>query len=117
MMRRLMALLIAVTAPFSGVQGAPPKDAGKEVFRRWCSACHARGDRQPGTSALAAKYGGQQPAALEERLDLEPDLVRYFVRHGVSVMPSFRKTEITDAELDALAAYLGPRRAKGKARN
>jgi hypothetical protein len=28
------------------------------------------------------------------------------VRHGVSVMPFLRKTEISDADLDALAAYL-----------
>jgi len=32
--------------------------------------------------------------------------VKYFVRHGISVMPQFRKTEISDAELDALAAFL-----------
>jgi mono/diheme cytochrome c family protein len=28
------------------------------------------------------------------------------VRNGVYVMPFFRKTEISDAELDALVAYL-----------
>jgi mono/diheme cytochrome c family protein len=28
------------------------------------------------------------------------------VRNGVYVMPFFRKTEISDAELEALAAYL-----------
>jgi mono/diheme cytochrome c family protein len=43
---------------------------------------------------------------LEERTDLTPDTVRHFVRNGVSVMPFFRKTEISDAELEALAAYL-----------
>jgi mono/diheme cytochrome c family protein len=32
--------------------------------------------------------------------------VRYYVRNGVSVMAHFRKTEISDADLDALAAYL-----------
>ncbi len=31
---------------------------------------------------------------------------RQFVRKGVSVMPFFRKTEISDTELDALAAFL-----------
>jgi len=30
------------------------------------------------------------------------------VRTGVSVMPPFRKTEISDADLEALAAYLAP---------
>jgi hypothetical protein len=28
------------------------------------------------------------------------------VRDGISVMPFFRKTEISDADLDALTAYL-----------
>ena len=28
------------------------------------------------------------------------------VRTGISVMPHFRKTEISDAELDALARYV-----------
>lgn len=116
MMRRVIILLAAAVTFPSVALGAPPEDVGKEVFRRWCSACHAPGDRSPGTAALAAKYGKEQPAALEERQDLEPDLVRYFVRQGVSVMPSFRKTEITDAELDALADYLGPARAKARAR-
>jgi len=32
--------------------------------------------------------------------------VKVLVRHGISVMPQFRKTEISDAELDALAKYL-----------
>jgi hypothetical protein len=63
----------------------------------------------PGTTALAAKYKGKQPgvpAVLEERTDLTAASVRFFVRQGVSVMAPFRKTEIADAELDALAAYL-----------
>jgi hypothetical protein len=63
----------------------------------------------PGTAALAAKYKGRQPAVaavLEDRTDLTPASVRFFVRQGVSVMAPFRKTEISDVELDALAAYL-----------
>ena len=28
------------------------------------------------------------------------------MRKGVSIMPFFRKTEVSDADLDALAAYL-----------
>jgi mono/diheme cytochrome c family protein len=38
-----------------------------------------------------------------------PELTRSFVRTGVSVMPPFRKTEISDADLEALAAYLAPK--------
>lgn len=79
---------------------------GHDVFQYWCAACHGRSDGAPGTLALAALHQGTKPALLEERTDLTPELVRHYVRHGVSVMPFFRKTEISDADLDALGAYL-----------
>lgn len=82
---------------------------GNEVFQYWCAPCHAPGARHPGTQALDALYKGAKPAALEQRTDLLPELTRAFVRTGVSVMPPFRKTEISDADLEALAAYLAPK--------
>lgn len=94
-------LVIAVPA------GAQPAD-GKAVFDHWCAPCHGAGAGKPGTSALEALYKGAKPALLEERTDLVPQITKTFVRTGVSVMPFFRKTEISDAELDALAAYLAP---------
>jgi hypothetical protein len=36
--------------------------------------------------------------------------VKFFVRDGVAMMAPFRKTELSDADLDALAAYLTQRR-------
>jgi mono/diheme cytochrome c family protein len=83
---------------------------GNEVFQNWCAPCHAPGARHPGTQALESLYKGAKPAALEQRTDLLPELTRAFVRTGVSVMPPFRKTEISDADLEALAAYLAPKR-------
>ena len=82
---------------------------GNEVFQYWCAPCHAPGPRHPGTQALDVLYKGAKPAALEQRTDLVPELTRAFVRTGVSVMPPFRKTEISDADLAALAAYLAPK--------
>jgi mono/diheme cytochrome c family protein len=55
---------------------------------------------------VATKYKGAKPALLTERKDLPPPVTKTFGRKGVSVMPFFRKTEISDADLDALAAYL-----------
>ncbi len=43
---------------------------------------------------------------LLDRTDLTPEAVGVFVRQGVLLMAPFRKTEITDAELAALAAYV-----------
>jgi mono/diheme cytochrome c family protein len=81
---------------------------GNEVFQYWCAPCHAPGPRHPGTQALDFLYKGAKPGALEERTDLTPEITSTFVRTGVSVMPPFRKTEISDADLAALAAYLAP---------
>jgi mono/diheme cytochrome c family protein len=67
---------------------------------------------KPGTQALAAKYKGSKPTILDQRTDLTPAVTKIFVRKGVSIMPFFRKTEITDAQLNALAAYLARENAK-----
>lgn len=76
-------------------------------YEKYCSSCHGAGpEERPGTTALRAKYEGQLPALLSERTDLVADYVKYLVRNGISVMPRARKTEISDAELDAIAAYL-----------
>ena len=82
---------------------------GGQVFQTWCAPCHAPGPRHPGTQALESLYKGAKPAALEQRTDLVPEVTRSFVRTGVSVMPPFRKTEISDVDLGALAAYLAPK--------
>jgi mono/diheme cytochrome c family protein len=102
------AVVVASLGAAAGAQEASV-ERGNEVFQYWCAPCHAPGPRHPGTQALEALYKGAKPAALEQRTDLIPDLTRSFVRAGVSVMPPFRKTEISDADLAALAAYLAPK--------
>jgi (+)-pinoresinol hydroxylase len=111
MMRRSMgafsvaaAAAVLMTTPARA--DSEPAPAGRVVYDKWCAPCHDPGINHPGTHALMAKYQGTKPAVLLERTDLPADIVKHFVRHGISVMPQFRKTEITDAELDALAAYL-----------
>jgi mono/diheme cytochrome c family protein len=122
-----IAVLVAAAAPFaaSRAQEAPfpvaawsrttagvedrgtPAERGAAVFNNWCSACHSRGPlNAPGTTSLQNKYQGSVPAALEDRKDLTAEVVKLFVRNGVATMPQFRKTEVSDTDLDALAAYL-----------
>ncbi|WP_193075987.1 c-type cytochrome [Pseudomonas sp. FME51] len=93
-------LLQALAAPLSA------NEMGRQVYQKWCSHCHDKGSDYPGTLALEARYKGAVPAALKERDNLAPELVTYIVRNGISVMPFFRKTEISDQELQALGAYL-----------
>ena len=108
-MKTLFGVAAAVLAVPAAAQDPATLERGNRVFQDWCAPCHAPGPRHPGTQALEALYKGQKPAALEERTDLVAELTRTFVRSGVSVMPPFRKTEISDADLAALAAYLAPR--------
>ena len=104
-----LALALTLVAAEHPAQAADPGAAqGHAVFQKWCAPCHGAGADKPGTTALAALYKGSRPAMLEERTDLTPAIVAQFVRHGVSVMPFFRKTEVSDADLNALAAYLAP---------
>ena len=98
------SVAILFATPARAEPPAPP--SGRAVYEKWCAPCHDPGVKYPGTHALMAKYQGTKPAVLLERTDLPPEIVKHFVRHGISVMPQFRKTEISDAELDALAAYL-----------
>ena len=84
----------------------PDKAHGREVYHYWCTPCHAPGPGHPGTQSLEIKYHGSIPAVLEQRKDLTPAFVKTMVRKGILLMAPFRKTEITDADLDDIAAYL-----------
>jgi mono/diheme cytochrome c family protein len=65
---------------------------GRQVFMRFCNGCHPNGE------------GGLGPA-LNNKL-LPGFLIKFQVRHGLGVMPSFSDDVISDEELDDLAGYL-----------
>jgi mono/diheme cytochrome c family protein len=108
----MKTVIVTVALALGAVWAAPvnaqvaPQSHGRQVFEKWCAPCHGAGLGKPATAALAFKYKGETPALLEERTDLTPEIVKSMVRTGVYTMPPFRKTEISDDDLDALAAYL-----------
>ena len=102
----LATVQVALSAEPAGAGKGDAQDVGRLTYEKWCAPCHAPGPDHPGTQALDALYKGSKPGALIERKDLTPPIVKQFVRKGVSVMPFFRKTEISDVELDALAVFL-----------
>jgi len=105
-MRRVW-LMLALLAPIAGpafAQNQASAGHGREVYQKWCAPCHGTGLGKPGTSAMAAH--GVKPAVLEERTDLTPKMIETAVRHGLNFMPPFRKTEISNADLAAIVAYL-----------
>jgi len=104
----MLALLLAAAAA-----AQPPQVAdGARVFARSCAPCHGTGPgidgspQLPGTAALQAKYKGDPPAALERRGGLDADVLRVILRNGQGAMPMFRKPELTDGDIAAIAAYL-----------
>ena len=119
-MRSLPVLAIAVaalTGQPSDAQppgtGKPQLERGKDVYDYWCLPCHGTQlglpgfGAVPGTQQLEIKYRGTDVSpVLEQRTDLVPDFIKVIVRQGVSFMPQFRKTEISDDDLDALVTYL-----------
>lgn len=108
----VLLLLAAALAPApAGAQDDALVQRGKEAYEYWCATCHGSGPGNPGTTALLAKYKGARPGLLEERTDLTPQAIRFFVRNGISIMPFFRKTEVSDADLDAIGRYLTQRLA------
>lgn len=91
---------------------------GRTVFEHQCAPCHGAGHGTdgapvlPAVAALQRRYNGDPSPLLELRPDIEADYVRLFVRNGVGAMPAFRKSELTDTQVDQIAAYL---RATAKA--
>ena len=110
----------ASAQPASPQQRVPSVSRGHDVFTVKCAPCHGRGPGDdgramlPGTEALQVKYGGETPPALEDRNDLGIELLTLFVRQGTWSMPPFRKTELTDADIADVAAYLADPTARAK---
>ena len=66
--------------------------AGEAVFMQYCNKSHPSGDAGLGPSINA------NPA---------PQFIKRFqVRHGLGVMPSFKRDEISKDELHQISAYM-----------
>ena len=78
---------------------------GKTLYELYCIACHDQGPGHPGTMRLQERVGEEQ-AALLDRDNLPPEYIKLVVREGFKLMPPFRPSEISDRQLDELAAYI-----------
>lgn len=113
-----VSLLSVASLALAQRPSAADVQRGHEVFEKWCAGCH---DPDPalqnhgdslvgkvfaGTYSLEQRYHGSEPAALAQRTDLKDAYIRLTVRQGRNIMPRTRKTEISDADLEAIVAYL-----------
>jgi len=108
----LAGFLLFVETAAMAAEDASAVQRGNAAFQRACAACHGRTPGSdgrallPGTDALRLKYKGALPALLEARADLTAVTIKLAVRRGSFSMPPFRKTELTDREIDDIVAYL-----------
>ena len=92
-------------AAVTEMTAAAPVKSGKELFNYWCLPCHGAGPGHAGTQRLARRLGADQSVLLQ-RHNLPAEYVQHVVRNGFQMMPPFRYTEISDQELQAIAAYV-----------
>ncbi|MBC2651202.1 cytochrome c [Novosphingobium flavum] len=101
--------------PYQTRAQMPPGDRvaagrnGAALFSNRCGVCHLAGGM--GTNLLTKQRlaAGFAPdsALLANRTDLTRGYVKAVVRNGKMAMPRLSRVEVTDAELDAIARYLG----------
>lgn len=86
-----------------------PGGDGKVLFQVHCGYCHLTGGM--GTNLLTKQrmMVGETPdkGLLANRTDLTADYVKSVVRMGKGAMPAQTKVDVTDAELESVAKYLG----------
>ncbi len=76
---------------------------GNKLFHARCGYCHLAGGT--GTIMLGRRLGNDR-ALLEQRTDLTTAYVKKITRVGINGMPPHTRIEVTDGELDLIAAYL-----------
>lgn len=110
--RMLAALLLAAVSAGAFAAEQPltaHQEQGQKLYRSTCLYCH--GERVWGTFALERRLGADR-GLLEKRTDLVAPFVKSVVRNGLGSMPAYRRTELTDADVDAIADYLARARSR-----
>ena len=86
-------------------EGTLASERGQEVYANWCAPCHMDSPFAPGTIQLRATRG-EALAVVDKRNDLTAPTIRALVRQGLAGMPKFRRTEISESDLEELIKYL-----------
>jgi mono/diheme cytochrome c family protein len=84
----------------------PPPVANMQMPRSYqtaCAPCHANGGF--GVLVLAERPGPDR-SILHQGTALPAAAIRAIVRNGLGHMPAMSRVDVSDAELDAIAAYL-----------
>lgn len=107
-MSRLALVALAAATAFAGGAATaqtltPSQQRGKALFEGTCVYCHGPNGHATG---LLRRRLGDKDALLAERSNLLAPYVRIAVRRGVMSMPTYRRSELSDADLAAITDYL-----------
>jgi len=84
-------------------QDRSSRSPDEALFVEKCAMCHRR--MGMGTVLLARRMNPAL-AQLEARTDLTADYIKTVARQGIGNMPPVRRGELSDAQLERIAAYL-----------
>jgi mono/diheme cytochrome c family protein len=84
---------LSVLAAISAQATIRDPGRGEVVFQRLCGGCHGEANGSP-------------VRRLPHPFDYDDDQVRATVREGSGEMPAFSSGQVSDAEIDAVAAFL-----------
>jgi mono/diheme cytochrome c family protein len=77
---------------------------GERMFNRRCGVCHLGGGM--GSNLLMRRVGPENALLAQRPGGVPSALTMTAVRGGLGAMPPLSRVEVTDAELEAIAAYL-----------
>lgn len=106
---KIRLLLSFLSLAFLGVaQGVSASDSklikeGKVQFEKECAMCHEGFNT---AVIMLGKRLGKENALLSQRKGLSADYVKYIVRNGILGMPAITRVEVTEEQLESIAAYL-----------
>lgn len=109
MSKSVLSLALLTLALAAGAASAaepsltPQQQQGKRLYDHLCVYCHSPGVW--GTNRLSKRMD-KEHAVLENRTDLAAGAIQTIVRTGIGSMPPLRKSELSDADVSAIAAYL-----------
>lgn len=101
----LALVMLTASLPAEGTAQSLSAEAahGKMIYEARCIHCH---QKQFWAGQRIRDRMGDNYVPLDQRTDLNAAYIHQALRWGVGSMLPYRKTELSDADIDALAAYL-----------
>lgn len=101
---RIPVVMILITGALPLAAQAAESTPAATTYKELCGMCHQTNGM--GVGILSRRPGDTSKGMLEARTDLSATLVKVVVRNGIGNMPRISRGEVSDSQLEAIAAYL-----------